>query len=86
MGVAAQHFPVLVPGDKRYLFNGKPSFEKSVRAFVTQNSKMKVFDLQFLTLTTKRRSNGSSVVGKNPAFANIREPTLLLNDLARVIA
>lgn len=75
-----------MPGDKCHLFNGKPSFEKAARAFVMQIVKMKVFDLQFLTLTTKRRSNGSSVVGKNPAFANIREPTLLLNDLARVIA
>jgi aspartate/methionine/tyrosine aminotransferase len=50
VSVAAQHFPILVPGDERDLFNGKPSLEKAARAFVTQIVKMKVIDLQFPTL------------------------------------
>jgi len=70
-----------VPGDKCDLFNGKPSLEKAARAFVTQIVKVKVIDLQFPTLPTKCCSYGSSVVRKNPAFANIRETSLLLNDL-----
>ena len=86
MSVAAQHFPILVAGDKRDLFNGKPNLEKAARAFVTQIVKMKVIDLQFSALTTERCSNRSSVVRKNPAFANIRKPSLLLNDFASVIA
>lgn len=36
MRVATQHFPILVPGDKRNLFNGKSSLEKTTRAFVAQ--------------------------------------------------
>ena len=43
VSVAAEHFPIPVPGDKRDLFNGKPSFEKAAGPFavhrggVTQN-------------------------------------------------
>ena len=44
VSVAAQHFPILVPGDKCDLFNGKPSFEKAARTFATQIVKMKVID------------------------------------------
>jgi hypothetical protein len=84
--VAAQHFPILVSSDKRDLFNRKPSLKQAARAFVTQIVKVKVIDLQFSTLATKGCSNGSSVVRKNPAFTNIRETSLLLNDLACVLA
>ena len=64
MSVAAQHFPILVPGDKCDLFNGKPSLEKAARAFVTQIVKVKVIDLEFPTLPTKCCSYGSSVTAK----------------------
>jgi hypothetical protein len=64
----------------------KPSLEEAARAFMTQIVKMKVVDLQFATLAPKCCPNGSSVVRKNPAFADIRKPSLLLNDPACIIA
>jgi hypothetical protein len=86
VSVEVWHFPILVPGDEHYLFNGRPSLEKAARAFVTQIVQMKVMDLQFSALAAKCCSNGSSVVRKNTAFANIQESSLFLNDLACVIA
>jgi hypothetical protein len=71
VSVAAQHFPILVPGDKCDLFNGKPSLEKTARSFVSEIVEMEIFDFQFAAFTPKCRADRTSVVRKNPAFANI---------------
>ena len=46
VGVAAQHFPVLVPGDKGNLFNGETCLEQSTGRFVAQIMKMQILDAQ----------------------------------------
>ena len=40
--MALEHFPILMSGYERYLFDRKPGFEQSARAFVAQVMKMKI--------------------------------------------
>lgn len=46
VGLAAQHFPVLVPEDKGNLFNGETCLEQSTGRFVVQIMKTEILDAQ----------------------------------------
>jgi hypothetical protein len=69
--VSPEHFPVLVTGNKRDLFDREAGFEKAARTFVSKIVKMKIIDFQFPTLTAKCRPNRASVVWEDSSLADI---------------
>lgn len=67
VGVAAQHFPVLVPGDKGNLFNGETCPEQSTGRFVVQIMKTQILDAQSTAVPSECRADRASVVGEDSA-------------------
>lgn len=57
MGVALQHFPVLVPSYQRNLFDSESGLEKATCPFVPQVMKMKVADTQINATSTEGGAN-----------------------------
>ncbi len=57
MGIAPQHFPVLVAGYESNMFNRKADFEQAAGAFMAKVMKVKVEDFQFLALSTEGRAH-----------------------------
>ena len=86
MCVVAQHFPILMSGDERHLFDRVPCLEKATGAFVTQVMKVKVLDVQLSALSTKGCTDRPSIVRKYPATIGSGQLALLVNDLTGVIA
>jgi len=86
MRVAPKHLPVLVTSNECDLFNGESGFKKPACAFVTKIVKMKIVDFQIFALPPKCGANRQSVVGENPALPDVRVSSLLLDNLAGVVA
>ena len=57
IGVALEHFPILVARDKRYLFDGQPSLEQSASRFMSQIMKMQIFNFKGSTGATEGSSD-----------------------------
>jgi hypothetical protein len=86
MGIAAEHFPLLVAGDERDLLDRKARFEEEAGAFMPEVVKVKVFDFEVTALAPKRRSDRLSIVGEY-APAGITDTTsLLFDDRAGIVA
>jgi len=84
--IAAQHLPILVPGNESDLLNRKACFEEPACAFVAQVVEVKVFDLEFSALPAKSCTDRLSVVWKYASAITFRKLTLILNNCAGVIS
>jgi len=78
--IAAQHLPILVPGNESDLLNRKARFEEPACAFVAQVVEMKVLDLEFSALSPKGRTDRPSIVWKYTSAITFRKLTLFLNN------
>lgn len=75
-----------MPRDKRDLFDGKSSFEKPTRGFVTQIMKVKIIDLQLSTLPTEGRPDGPPIIREYTSSITHGKVLLFLNDCPSVIS
>jgi hypothetical protein len=80
MCVAAQHFPIFVPSDQRYLFNCESSFKQAARAFVPQVVKMKVADVEFTATSTEGGTDRPVIKWENSIIVIASPCALLLDD------
>jgi hypothetical protein len=77
IGIALKHFPILVSGYQRYLFNSESSLEKPGGCFMSQVMKPKVLDLEVLAGARERDADRLGIVRKDPIIASGDWPLLL---------
>jgi hypothetical protein len=64
--VSAQHLPILMPGDKRDLFNCKARFEKSAGCLVPHIVEVQIIDAQRRAGPREGRAGRLDDLRKNP--------------------
>lgn len=85
MGIALQHFPVLMTCDERNLFDLEIRFEEAACAFMAQVMKVEVFNPEFHASPAERSPDGTGIVGEDAALVR-GAPALRQQDLPGVIA
>lgn len=86
MCVAAQHLPIFVPSNQRYLFNCEPSFKQAARSFVSQVVKMKIVDVEVTAPSTEGGADRLMIERENSIIVIAALCLLFLDDGPRIIS
>ena len=86
MGVALEHFPVLVPGDGGDLRNVPIGLEQAADAFMAEIVEVQVLDAEVTADAAEGGADGAAVVGKDEAGRAAKSSRLLKDDGDGVIA